>query len=136
MNDRATELTVGASRSSTVSNNCYKKKESQKGISKGVYETHETQLHCTVVRLVLQKRRDLLRIRGRRLLTMRRRRTAHNKTTSCVRAPKKKGYYYTCLSHHGYQATHRHHHQAGRTMGQSNQKCKETSRYLHSDRFW
>ena len=31
MNDRATELTVGASRSSTVSNNCYKKK----GISKG-----------------------------------------------------------------------------------------------------
>ena len=66
MNDRATELTVGASRSSTVSNNCYKKKESQKGISKGVYETHETQLHCTVVRLVLQKRRDLLRCKGKK----------------------------------------------------------------------
>ena len=49
-----------------------------------------TTLHSgsTVVRLVLQKRRDLLR-RGRRLLTMRRRRTAHNKTTSCVRALKK-----------------------------------------------
>ena len=95
-----------------------------------------TTLHSgsTVVRLVLQKRRDLLR-RGRRLLTMRRRRrTAHNKTTSCVRAPKKKGYYYTCLSHHGYQATHRHHWNTRQDAADANDTRQDAGGHMEAAR--